>query len=267
VNWYRLEVSVPHADAGSAGKPMLVRLFDATAMACYPALARLIGYTFRVGTSDELKRDGKSVLAAVWGANGLTPPADVASFGEKYDPGTNWIVAYRRGRPVGVMGLLDMRTASVALDYVNCRPPFHLDLNRTLEICRLAILPTFRGGAQTIMVGLLREMLHWSKANGIEKLFSGSTEKLFQVYRRFNPTARLITAPPASAEDPVQTRYYAGLREYGGAGVIYTFDVEGASPWNVFSRFLTGGLKTRAPANACGLGDYPGTTKTSARIT
>lgn len=224
-------------------------LFDATAMGSYPAVAALAGYTFRVGVGPRLEEDGKSVHASVWGARPeVLPPADVRDFGERYDRGTTWIVCYRGEKPVGVMGLLDMRIGSIALDIHNCLPPPNLDLRTTREICRLAILPEHRGGAQLVMVGLLREMLAWSKANGIVKLFSGSTERLYRVYSRFNPSARLVDPPPAPCEDPIQSRYYERLRSYAGtSGVLYTFDVDAASPWSVFSRFLTGTLRGSRP--------------------
>jgi hypothetical protein len=213
-------------------------------MAVYPAVARLAGYTFRVGSTPDLARDGKQVHATVWGPGDTSLPSEVTAYKNRYDPGMTWIVCYSGDTPVGVMGLLDMRVGSVSLDLHNCLPPPSLDLATTREICRLSILPGHRGGAQLVMVGLLREMLQWSKANGIATLFSGSKESLFRVYRRFNPSARLIVAPPAGAEDPIQAQHYEALRRVAAKeGVLYTFDVDAASPWSVFSRFLTGRLR------------------------
>jgi hypothetical protein len=226
-----------------ASRTLFANAFDGAAMGVFPWVARAFGYTYRVGRTLDLQHDGRSVIQAVWGAKGLLPPTDLASFGARYDAGMTWIVAYKRGKAVGSMGLLDMRVASVALDYGRRLRPPGLDLATTREICRLAILPKHRGGAQLVMVGLLREMLAWSVRNGIVRLFSGSTEQLFNVYRRFNPTARIIDPPRDLSEDPTRERYYEKLRGYGGDGVLYTFDVDGASPWSVFSRFLTRNLK------------------------
>lgn len=171
-------------------------------------------------------------------SKGIAPPDDVAHIGARYDEACTWIVAYHRGRPVGVMGMLDMRVASISLDYSRRSAPPDLDLATTRELGRLGIVPDHRGGAQTVMVGLLREMLEWSVENGVERLFAGSTEQLDRVYRRFNPTAALVDPPAAPAEHPDKTRYFEAMRVYGGAGVLYTFEVAGASPWGVFSRYL-----------------------------
>jgi hypothetical protein len=91
------------------------------------------------------------------------------------------------------------------------------------------------------MIGLLREMLAWSKANRIERLFAGSVGRLYEVFARFNPSARLVDAPPdLEAEDPVRSEYFAKIRAYGktSGSVTYTFEVAGASPWLVVSEFV-----------------------------
>jgi hypothetical protein len=230
------------------------------AMATYPWVARASGYTFRTGTSVDLRDDGRAVLAAVWGEKGLLPPKNVASYAERYDGATTWIVAYHRNRPVGVMGLLDMRVASITLDLERRLAPRALDLATTREIGRLAIVKGHRGGAQTVMIGLLREMLAWSKANRIERLFAGSVGRLYEVFSRFNPSARLIDAPPdPGAEDPVRFEYFAKIRAYGktSGSVMYTFDVAGASPWRVVSEFLARSAGRRGSASERGVRSSP----------
>jgi hypothetical protein len=226
-------------------RPLAVRLFDTAAMGIYPLVARLAGYHFRIGTDQDLRRDGRAVLREVWESKGVHAPADLAWIGERYDDATTWIIAYQGATPVGVLGLMDLRLASMALDYGAQQVPAELDLATTRELSRLAVLPRHRGGAQTVMVGLLREMLAWSRANGIERLFAGSTPVLYRVYRRFNPSARLIEARPVAEESPEQQRYFAALRAYGGKGVLYTFTTAGAMPWEIFSRFLAGFLRAR----------------------
>jgi hypothetical protein len=147
------------------------------------------------------------------------------------------------------MGLLDLRIASTALDLEGRVAPSWLDLRTTREIGRLAIVPSPRGGLQVVMVGLLREMLAWCEANGIRRLLAGSTERLYGVYARYNPTARRLYAPRVADEDPAITAWFAAKRAYGrGRTVLYTFEVAGASPWSVFSRFLTLRLKPRGTA-------------------
>jgi hypothetical protein len=219
---------------------LVARLFNRAALAVLPWIARPLGYTFRIDTGAEIAAEARSVLAAVWKAQGVSIDPEAASYGERYDRATTWIVAYHRGKPVGVMGLLDMRIASVALDYGGLAAPPDLPLDVTREIGRLAILREHRGGAHVVMLGLLFAMLRWSQENGIEHLFSGSTAKLFRIYRRYNATARLVAAPPDPAPNPARDRYFAPLRAYGGEGVVYTFSVQGATPFAVLCRTLAG---------------------------
>ncbi len=223
-------------------KSLAVRVFDTVAMQIYPFVTGALGYRFRIGTGRELERDADTVLATVWGGKGLAPPPDAAEFSDRYNRAASvWIVAYHRGEPVGVTALLDMSIASLALDFSRKRLPPELDLSKTREIARLAIVPGHRGGAQTVMAGLCREMIVWSKANGIDLLFAGSKAELFQVFERFNPTARLIDPPDdPTPEEPLRARYFERIRAYGGRGVHFTFEVAGGSSWNVFSRLLTG---------------------------
>ncbi len=221
------------------------RAFDATAMYVYPRLARLAGYRFEVGTTRRLAAAARDVLRAAWQARGVSLPVDDAGFGAKYDAATTWIVAFHGDRPVGVMGLMDVRVACHTLDLMNRRLPEHLDAATTREIARLAILPGHRGGARWVMVGLLREMLAWSHAQGVVTLLASSTPQLFRVYERYNPSARLVDPPlRAEAESPESRAYFAPLRAVGAReSAIYTFEVAGASPWSVFARFLEGLLR------------------------
>lgn len=131
-----------------------------------------------------------------------------------------------------------MRIASIALDYEGRVAPAGLDLATTREIGRLAIHESYRGRGQMVMAGLLLQMVAWCQRNEIRMLFSGSTKKLFEVYRRFNPSARLITSPRTILEDPLHTRYFENLRRYGGESCIYTFEVAGASPVAVATKSL-----------------------------
>jgi hypothetical protein len=233
---------VPRRDTApdKPSRSIVARLFDRVALAALPWIARALGYTFRVGTDAQLAADAHRVLSTVWKQKGVSPDPDAASYAERYDRATTWIVAYRGRRPVGVMGLIDMRVASVALDYGGQKAPPGLPLDVTREIGRLAILREHRGGARAVMLGLLCNMLVWSQENGVELLFSGSTPALFRVYRRYNATARLLTAPRDPVPNPARDRYFAPLRAYGGEGVLYTFEVAGATPFAVFSRTLAG---------------------------
>jgi hypothetical protein len=225
-------------------RPLYARFFDGLAMSMYPSVARLFGYTFQVGSTTELRADAKRVLQSVWAPLGVKIPEDVAWVGERYVEAATWIVAYHRGQPVGVMGLYDSRVASPNLEYGRCQAPSGLDLARTREIARLAIQREHRGGAQLVMVGLLREMLRLSLEGGTELLLTSATGPLFRVYRRFNPTARKVDAPAlAQPEPPEFARYFESPRAVTGAQVLFTFEVAGARPWDVFSRFLRGTLR------------------------
>ena len=90
-------------------------------------------------------------------------------------------------------------------------------------------------------------MLAWSQRNGILRLFSGSTAKLYRVYRRFNQTARVLSPLPSRCPqaDPLQDRYFEKLRAYGGKTLLFTFEVAGAAPWRVFSQLLPGLVRVR----------------------
>jgi hypothetical protein len=239
----------PAQEAASA-KSAIARIFDAVILGIFPLIARGFGYGFRVGTNDEIRRDARSVLGAVWRAKGVKPAADVAWYGERYDRATTWVVAYRGAEPVGVMGIVDMRIASIALDYGRRIAPRGLRLGVTRELGRLAILPAHRGGL--VMVGLLINMYAWVSAQGIALLFSGSTPALFRVYERYNPTARLVQTETELFEDHVQERYFAPLRAYGGRDVVYTFEVAPASPFAVLARFLSGLVRRRPQSTGFG---------------
>lgn len=235
--------------AAPAARPVFEEIFDRAAIGAYTAIARAFGYQIRIGLDDTLERDANRVNAEVWNEKGVKPPADLASFGERYNRAVSvWFVVYSGTRPVGAMALLDMRVASVALDYERCAAPPSLDLERTREIGRLAILPEHRGRGQIVLAGLCLEMYLWCRDNGIHMLFSGATPKLFRMYQRFNASARLITAPRLPVEDPTKARYFEAIRRYGGEGCIFTFEVAGGAPWEVVARMLATrlGLGSRA---------------------
>jgi hypothetical protein len=238
----------------------ITQLVDAAALALYPLLLRVFGYTLRVGQSTELAHDGHAVLRAVWAEKGVAPPSDVAWIADRYDRATTWILCYHRGRPVGVMGLLDMRIASVALDYSGRLVPPGLPLDATREIGRLGILREHRGRAQMVMIGLVLRMFSLALTLGLTHLFSGSTPALFRMYQRFNPTARLVDPPHASSEDPDKTRYFAPLRAYGGEGVLYTFEVAGGSPSSVVRRYLSTRLRGKGSRGSLTTASDPATT-------
>jgi hypothetical protein len=230
----------------AAPRALHARAFDALAMATFPWVARLAGYTFAVGKTPRLRTDAQAVLHDVWRPKGVITPDDVAWVGERFLLGGTWVLAYHRGAPVGVMGLFDPREVSPNLEYNRKRLPQHLDVARTREIARLAVAPAHRGGAQWVMVGLLREMLRWSQAGGVALLLTSATPALFRVYRHFNPTARQVDAPDVVEPEPEPfTRYFRSPRAVTGAQVLFTFEVAGARPWDVFARFLAAALRRR----------------------
>lgn len=120
------------------------------------------------------------------------------------------------------MGILDLRIASLALDCAKRALPESIPKDSTREISRLAIAPAHRWKNQIAMLGLLREVLVYSKANGISLLLSASIPTLFEVYRRYNPSAKLIDCEILQTEDPVLTHYFEPIRAYGGIGIVYT---------------------------------------------
>lgn len=244
--------ALPTAPSTPAGLPapstLWAAAFDHLAMTLWPAVARVFGYRFAVGCEATLMADGHRVLAEVWSRAGFAPADDGGSTRRRHDEAVLvWILCYRGSKPVGVMALLDPRIASPALEYGNDRAPASIDLGRTAEIARLAILKEHRGGAQSVMVGLLREMLRWSKVSGYTHLLAGARRGLFDIYARYNPSARLLPVVPAGEEAADRALWYGPLRAWAGEGVVFTFSVAGASPWNVFYRFLRGRLRTTSP--------------------
>lgn len=233
------------------GRSWAARRFDDLAMASFPWLARAWGLRFETGTAPRLADEGRAVLREVWSRVGVVVPPEAAAYGARYDDATVWIIARHRGRPVGVMGLVDVSRASIALELGRRVLPSDLDPARTREIARLAILPAWRGGAQIVMVGLLREMLRWSLDHGVVHLIGGAAPALFGVYARFNPTARLLDAPADPEPEPAErAAYFAPIRAVEkGRGVLFSFLVRGALPWDVFSRFL----RSLAPSQAADL--------------
>jgi hypothetical protein len=230
----------PRAARAPAHKATLLTALDDASSSTFFRLAALGGYRFRTGTDPALVRDAKAVHHESWRDKKVSPPDDANAWGARYDNATwSWIVAYRRGRPVGTVALLDMRRASIALDYERRDPPLGLDLAVTRELARLAIVPTVRGRhGQVVMIGLLFMMRRHCLRGGVTGLFAGSTPALFQVYRRFNPSARLVQAHLRPTEDPIQTRYFEPLRRYGGKGCLYTFDIAAGSPPLLFARMV-----------------------------
>jgi hypothetical protein len=233
-------VRASFASTAPVRKGSMRTLLDETSSSALLGLAALSGYRFRTGTDAALVRDAKAVHRESWRDKNVSIPVDARAWGAHYDDATwSWIVAYRRGRPVGTMALLDMRRASIALDYERRELPRGLDLAVTRECARLAIVPAARGRrGQLVLIGLLLAMRRLCLRSGVSGLFAGSTPALFQVYRRFNRSARLVRAPLRATEDPVQTRYFEPLRRYGGRGCLYTFDIAAGSPPVVVARMV-----------------------------
>jgi hypothetical protein len=228
-------------------QPQWIRAFDRMAMATFPLVARQLGYTFRTGRDAALEADAKAVFTAVYAPEGGLPPAELVAFGQRYDDAATWIVAYYRGKPIGVKALLDVRVASVALDVTETQLPPHWNAEQVREISRLAILRSHRGGRGVVMVGLLREMLHAARSEAVTTLLAGADRKLFHVYARYNPTARIVHFPLV-APKPLARAYFHHARSHSPDPVLFAFDVAGASPWAIFQRFLTGQLRRKAPA-------------------
>ncbi|MEW5849952.1 MAG: hypothetical protein AB2A00_14245 [Myxococcota bacterium] len=218
---------------------ILARAFDALAMGTFPLVATVLGYRVRVGATPELRADARDVLAQVWRAEGVSPSEDARWVEERYDAATTWVVVSHRGRPVGVVGVLDMRIACLSLDFEMRVPPPGMDLATTREVARLAILPSHQRGDQLVLVALLHQVLTLCRRAGVRTLMGGSTRNLFELYRRFNPAAQIIHPPAKTHEPPELTQYFAPLRAYSaGRGVLFTFDLGAASPWHVFSRLV-----------------------------
>jgi GNAT superfamily N-acetyltransferase len=236
-----MRTDLPISEMDLSWSQLGARAFDQTSLRLFYAMARGLGYRFAVGTDEDLARDAQGVHRAVWSAIGISVPENAKSFGVRYDRALKAsVVAYRGGVPVGALGLFDMRIASITLDYEGRSAPGDLDLSKTLEIGRLAVLPKFRGKGQFILFGLVTRMMSWCRQNSVEQVFTGSKPKLYHVYRRFNPHVRLVTAPRLEVEDPLQTRYFENLRSYGGEGCMYVFDIDAVSPASVL-----GGLVKR----------------------
>ncbi len=170
-----------------------------------------IGYTFRSGRGREFERDAAAVLDASW-----TSTPEPAEVHRMYLQTATWVLAYRRGQPVGCMGLYDVREISFTLNYLGARWPQGLQPARYRDLARLAIVPSARGGASVVMLGLLHEMVARCRSEGATHILAISVPSLFGVFARFNPSARPIELEPSSV--PVS----ASIRE-----TSYTCDLDG----------------------------------------
>ena len=208
------------------------RWWARVAMAVLPLAVHPLGYSFRVGRGPAFSRDARHVLQAVWSA----PPDDLALH-RRYLESPTWVLGYRHGRPIACMGLYDVRELSFSLNHLQAAPPHGVDPATYRDLSRLAIVRSARGGAQIVMLGLLREMVLWCQAHGVTHILSISVPKLFPVFKRYNPSAKLITLDPAPIPPSDDVRaYHDRIAARVGPVISYTFDLNGFDALGVMLR-------------------------------
>lgn len=223
------------ASSSRAGQPWWGRL----AMATLPSCLRALGYTFRSGRGPAFWRDAGAVLDAVW-----TSPVQDADVHRRYLEAPTWVVGYRQGRPIACMGLYDVRELSFALNHLRAEPLLGRDPASYRDLSRLAIVPSVRGGARVVMLGLLHEMVVRCRREGADHILSISVPSLFGVFERFNPSARQVTLQPAILPPPEPYRaYHERIADHVGPVIAYTFDLNGFDALSVILRTPTRPLR------------------------
>ena len=208
------------------------RWWGRLAMALFPPAVKLLGYTFRVGHGPAFTADARRVLEAVWSA-----PAEDSAAHRRYLESPTWLLGYRHGEPIACMGLYDVREFSFSLNHLRAAPPRGMDPATYRDLSRLAIVPAARGGAQLVMIGLLREMTLWCQTRGVTHILSISVPSLFPVFERYNPSARQITLEPAAAPlPPGLGDYHDRIAARVGPVISYTFDMSGFDALGVMLR-------------------------------
>lgn len=218
-----------------SGQPWWAR----AAMALFPAAVRPLGYTFRAGHGPVFASDARRVLEGVWSAQ-----PDGCDLHQRYLDAPTWLLTYRHGEPIACMGLYDVRELSFSLNHLHAAAPADMDPATYRDLSRLAIVPSARGGAQLVMIGLLREMALWCKDHGVTHILSISVPSLFPVFERYNPSATRITLPPALGPVPDEVRaYHDPIAARVGPVISYTFDLHGFDALDVMVRAFTRPLR------------------------
>lgn len=202
------------------------------AMALFPWTVRPLGYSFRAGRGPAFSRDAQHILKAVWSA-----PLDDVELHRRYLESPTWVLGYRHGRPIACMGLYDVRELSFTLNHLRAAPPRGMDPATYRDLSRLAIVRSARGGAQIVMLGLLREMALWCQANGVTHILSISVPELFSVFKRYNPSGKPITLDPAPVPPSDDVRaYHDRIAARVGPVISYTFALNGFDALGVMLR-------------------------------
>ena len=223
--------------------PQRQRWWGRAAMALLPRALSLLGYTFRAGRGPEHVADAEAVLDAVWSA----PSAESAAH-RSYLEAPTWILGYRHGQPIACMGLYDVRERSFSLNHLGARPPRGMDPATYRDLSRLAIVPSARGGARVVMLGLLHGMARWCRDQGVTHILAISVPSLFPVFERYNPSARRVTLEPAAEPLPRSTQaYHDRIAAKVGPVVSYTFDLRAFDALRVIVQTLSRPLRRRRP--------------------
>ena len=217
------------------------RWWERVAMALFPALVRPLGYSFRTGRGPAFSEDARRVLEAVWSS-----PANDSALHRRYLTSPTWVIGYRSGRPIACMGLYDVRELSFSLNHLQAAPPRGMDAATYRDLSRLAIVPSARGRSHIVMIGLLREMALWCRAEGITHILSISVPSLFPIFERYNPSAKRIVLEAAHISPAEEVRtYHERIAARVGPVISYTFDMSGFDALGVMSRALLQPLRRR----------------------
>lgn len=217
------------------------------ALFLFPLIARFFGYTFKTGTQTALVTDALRVLQTVHATKGGLPPKDLQHLRIRYDQASTWIVAYQQKRPVGVIALLDIRTASIALDLAERTLPEDWNEEKTREIGRLAIVLSHRG-RPLVMAGIIREVLKQVQRLKIDTLLAHADYNLYRIYAGYTPSIRVLDLPTTEVSADTR-RYFHYLRASSSAPVLFAFDVNNDPPCDVFRRYWRHSLRSAFSSN------------------
>lgn len=210
------------------------------------AVSRLAGVRIRVARSAAERADAEAVAAAVLGERRGRVPPSLRSIGARYDAMATTLVAYDEGRPVGTMTLYLPTDSSRTVESAPLRLPDGIEPRDVVDIGRLAVLPSHRGGARLVLLGLLGAAQRFSERAGRRWWVGMTSPKLVEVFRRLNPTARPLPRALVDERPAAVVLYWIAYRE-GAARELAPFIMAnaGASPVRILTRHCARLLRGR----------------------
>lgn len=209
------------------------------------AISRLTGLRVRIARTPAALDDADAVAAAVLGDRRATMPLELRHIEARYARMSTTLVAYHRGRPVGALTLYLPTDSSRTIESAPLRLPDGIRPWQVVDIGRLAILPSHRGGNRLVLLGLLEAAQRISIETGRPWWVGMTSPGLFDVFGRLNPTVRELPLAFSDRRSPALLRYWSIYREGGGARRPFILDVTRSSASEVVPAHLARLLRRR----------------------